>query len=168
MHEIVNEEQLCELAALIAKEIITNHRRGWSFYLSGDLGAGKTTFVRAFLTAMSHKGKVKSPTFTLVEPYQIELADTAINLYHFDLYRLSSPLELDEMGIEDYFSEQAILFIEWPEKGDGVLPQADIEIELTHHQRLREILIKVNNEEAEAMISNALALKSSQTFWGNI
>ncbi len=106
-------------------------------FLRGSLGAGKTTLVRGFLRAAGFKGAVKSPTYTLVEEYDI----TGRKIFHFDLYRLKDPEELEWIGIQDYFSENAVCFIEWPEMGTGMLPEADIEIEITPTNQTRVLQI---------------------------
>ncbi|MGX5174821.1 tRNA (adenosine(37)-N6)-threonylcarbamoyltransferase complex ATPase subunit type 1 TsaE [Aliikangiella sp. IMCC44653] len=144
-------------------------------FLNGDLGAGKTTLVRGVLRAFGHNGSTKSPTYTLVEPYDIasnkenhenleqsERLDslTPKLVYHFDLYRLGDPEELEYIGIRDYLEEQAICLIEWPQKGVGFLPLPDLSIDLAYDNEARRIQIK----SRDLALSEAINQRMSQSF----
>ena len=104
---------------------------GLTIYLHGDLGAGKTALTRALLHAAGHVGTVKSPTYTLSEPYQVQLDGRAVGVIHFDLYRMGSAEEFLDAGFREDFNGDNICIVEWPEKADGVLPPADIDLYLT-------------------------------------
>jgi tRNA threonylcarbamoyladenosine biosynthesis protein TsaE len=108
----------------LAQRLAAQLKPGMVIYLHGDLGAGKTTLVRGVLNALGYKGRVKSPTYTLVEPYHI----AGLDLRHFDLYRLQDEEEWNSAGFRDEFDGHNIFFIEWPERAQGLLPQADIGI----------------------------------------
>lgn len=119
-----NESDTQVLAQTLADEFKT---LSGSIWLSGDLGAGKTTFTRYFLQSLGHIGAVKSPTFTLVEPYLIE----GKPIYHCDLYRLNDPEELEFMGFFDYVNEpNSLMIIEWASRAESLLPKADVLIEI--------------------------------------
>jgi len=104
-------------------------------FMNGPLGAGKTTLARGFLRGLDYNEHVKSPTYTIVESYPLK----KMTVFHFDLYRLHDPHELEFMGIQDYFHDQAVCLIEWPEKGVGVLPDTDLLFDIEMHQTGRKI-----------------------------
>ena len=119
-------------------------------FLQGNLGMGKTTLSRGVIRAFGHTGAVKSPTYTLVEPYELE-ADKKV--YHFDLYRLSDPEELEYLGIRDYFDENALCLIEWPDKGAGVLPEPDLTLNLSLSGQGREAEFVAHNARGQEILS---------------
>lgn len=116
--------------------------------LRGDLGAGKTTFVRGVLQGAGHRDAVKSPTFSLVEPYTL----AAGKVFHFDLYRLQDPEELEYIGIRDYLSRDGLCLIEWPEKAAGFLPDADLEIMIEIVEKGRRVSLQFHTNRGQALL----------------
>lgn len=122
---------------------------GMVIYLQGDLGAGKTTLTRGLLNSLGYQGKVKSPTYTLMESYQIkELA-----FRHFDLYRLQDPEEWEAAGFRDEFNDKNILLIEWPEKANGILPPADITVTILVLNTGRELTLSSHSTKGQQCLN---------------
>ncbi len=139
---------LCRQAAQALPEALV-------VFLQGDLGAGKTAFSRALITSLGYEGVVRSPTYTLVEPY--DLPD-GLKICHFDLYRLADPLELEFLGVRDYFAAHpACCLIEWPDKGAGLLPQPHITVEITGSGESREFALHFAREELQQEFARALS-----------
>jgi tRNA threonylcarbamoyladenosine biosynthesis protein TsaE len=149
---LADEEAMTAFGERIAK---TTKGHGLIF-LEGDLGAGKTTLSRGIIRGLGHVGAVKSPTFTLVEPYEIG----EIRAFHFDLYRLVDPEELEYLGIRDYFEDDALCLIEWPQKGAGFLPKPDLTITISPQDSGRSLKISSQGSRGEAWCA-ALALESN-------
>ncbi|MDO6694867.1 tRNA (adenosine(37)-N6)-threonylcarbamoyltransferase complex ATPase subunit type 1 TsaE [Aliiglaciecola sp. 3_MG-2023] len=132
----------------IAKQIAQLTTGHLVIYLTGDLGAGKTSFSRGFLHGLGHKGNVKSPTYTIVEPYEV----SPWRVFHFDLYRLADPEELEYMGIRDYFADDCICLIEWPDKGAGLLATADLEISIEFEAGGRRIHLESQSDVGQKIV----------------
>lgn len=120
---------------------------GLVIHLHGDLGAGKTALTRALLHAAGHAGKVKSPTYTLVEPYTVTLAGEPVEVMHFDLYRLAGPEEFLDAGFREHFNGRTICIVEWPEKAAGVLPLPDINVLLSIIDNGRGVELQALSEQ---------------------
>ena len=129
----VDETQLCATAVQFTQQIITPA----VVYLSGELGAGKTTFVRAMLRSLGVQGAVKSPTYALIESYEVDLG----TVVHLDLYRLEDPAELEYLGFRDLLEEAALMLVEWPERGHDALLSPDWQINIDYAAQLRQLSI---------------------------
>ena len=127
---------------MLAQRLAARLKAGMVIYLHGDLGAGKTTLVRGVLNALGYDGRVKSPTYTLVEPYHV----AGLDLRHFDLYRLHDEEEWEAAGFCDELDGRNIFFIEWPKKAQGLIPQADMEITFGILPHGRKVEIHANTE----------------------
>jgi len=148
--KILHGEQATLAFAATLAPVVT---AGGLIFLQGTLGAGKTALSRGLIHAMGHIGPVKSPTYTLVEDYPLK----QVHVYHFDLYRLGDPEELEFMGIRDYIDGDALCLIEWPDKGYGVLPAADLTIELQDLGDARRIILQAGSERAEGWLQQLAA-----------
>jgi len=127
---IANEKEMQAYAEALAKK-----SHAWRLItLSGELGAGKTTFARYFLRALGAKGKIKSPTYTIVEPYGL----SSRPVYHFDFYRLDQPDELAYFGLDDYNDPNVLWLVEWPERAAGWLPEVDIALHIEFPKVIRD------------------------------
>lgn len=143
-----DEEGTQALGAALARVLIP----GLSISLYGELGAGKTSLTRALLHAAGHQGRVKSPTYTLLEPYVITLNDQTIELLHFDLYRMNTSEEFTDAGFRDYFDSSRICIVEWPERAENLLPTPDVDIFLTVEEHGRGVELRANSDQGASCL----------------
>ena len=146
---VSSPEEMEVFAAACARHL----RSGFKLYLQGELGAGKTTFVRGLLRGLDYRGLVKSPTYTLVENYQA----ASRRIFHFDLYRLAAPSELADIGYRDYFDGHSICLVEWPERGEECLPDPDLLINIHIDQTLRIVNCTAHSTAGEAYLKQLIA-----------
>lgn len=135
------DEDATNLLAEQLAELITPIDSSVHLYLTGDLGAGKTAFTRAFLRRLGVSGRIKSPSYALLESYKA----AELTMYHLDFYRFSSPEEWVEAGFRDILEEKAIVIIEWPEKAGGLLPPPDLHLHLSYQDQGRQLFIKAHS-----------------------
>lgn len=140
---------LDESSTLAAGARLAAFSGGGIVFLHGNLGMGKTTLSRGVLQALGHRGGVKSPTYTLVEPYDLP---NGRRVYHFDLYRLGDPEELEYLGVRDYFDGESLCLIEWPQRGTGFLPKPDVDLYLEPDLPGRKLLAVANTELGSARL----------------
>ena len=138
------------LGARLARVIVP----GLSLYLHGDLGSGKTTLARGLLRGLGYQGRVKSPTYTLVELYTV----SRLNLYHFDFYRFREPKEWRDAGFNEYFNDASVCLVEWPEKAAGLLPAADLDIRLEFAGDGRDLSVRAGTESGKACLHKLMQM----------
>ena len=149
---LANDKATVAFAELLAKLCPA----GFNIFLYGDLGAGKTTLVRGLIQSFLPGTKVKSPTYTLVEDYDLSTSTHNPNnlhqLYHFDLYRLGDPEELEYIGGRDYFAKDTVCLVEWPQRGEGWLSEPDLKITLAYHDEGRNIKLVACSDKGKAVL----------------
>ena len=140
---LADEHATAALGAAMARILAP----GLAIHLHGDLGAGKTALTRSLLHAAGYQGKVKSPTYTLAEPYTVQLAGQPVEVVHFDLYRMSSEEEFLDAGFREYFNHRTVCIVEWPEKAGALLPPPDINVFLTVHGEGRKVELQALSQQ---------------------
>ena len=158
-----NTELDCEnLASTLGTEL-RKHLQTYPIihiWLVGDLGTGKTTFVRYLLRSFGFMGKVKSPTYNLCEPYQLSIDNHLYDFHHFDLYRMNSPTEWEEAGFKDILTNPGICLIEWPERADGTLPKPDLIYNLSYQSdSSREVMISTGTEPGRILLERIIKIE---------
>lgn len=133
----------------LGRRLATACPAGSRIYLQGELGAGKTTWVRGFLRGLDYAGKVKSPTYTLVESYRLQ----GRSIHHLDLYRVNDPEELEAIGLRDYMDGSGICLVEWPERGNGLLAEPDVLIRIAIRGKGREVSLAAHSATGEKILA---------------
>jgi tRNA threonylcarbamoyladenosine biosynthesis protein TsaE len=149
-----------DFAAALERFLSKNPTAHLNISLEGDLGTGKTTFSRYLIQSLGHAGKVKSPTYTLCEPYPISRNGQSFTVHHFDLYRMRDPLEWQEAGFAEHFDVPGFCLIEWPEKAEGTLPPFDIQLQLIAgaDENERSITMNAFSEQGKFVVGDMQAI----------
>ena len=151
MIDLIGEEKMLAFAGQCSSVFANAAIDGGLIFLEGDLGAGKTTFSRGLMRGFGHLGPVKSPTYTLVETYDVLASqqEAPLTVCHFDLYRLGDPEELEFMGIRDYLEGAHLCLMEWADKGLGLLPVADLVLSITDIEDGRQLTWQSGTEKGQ-------------------
>lgn len=150
---LADEAAVARWAQVLAPQL----GRGGIIHLHGDLGAGKTTFARALLQALGVQGRIKSPTYSLVESYTAD----ALDIHHLDLYRIADPGELEWLGLDELLADNSLILIEWPERGGSELPPPDLILQLAHASAGRDLLARPASARGEAWLAATSPLLST-------
>jgi tRNA threonylcarbamoyladenosine biosynthesis protein TsaE len=145
---LADESATLELGARLAHAVAPGHK----IYVSGELGAGKTTLVRGLLRELGYRGRVKSPTFSLVELYRV----SSLDLYHFDFYRFKDPKEWVDAGFRELFGGAGVCLVEWPENAGDRLPCPDIRIRLEHADAGRDVWLAADTHEGKRCLEKLM------------
>lgn len=148
-HQFLADEDATSAMAQRLAQAVQPLESSAHLYLEGDLGAGKTAFTRAFLRALGVKGRIKSPSYALLETYKV----SNFNLYHLDFYRFNDPEEWVEAGFRDILEEKAVVLIEWPEKAGGLLPHPDLKLHLEYQGEGRDLTITAYSNKGQAWLN---------------
>lgn len=148
--ELPDEAATAALARRVATGLGRDTTSGLVIWLQGQLGAGKTVFARHFLQALGVDGRVKSPTYSLVEPYRLGDGRSA---WHLDLYRIADPSELEWLGLDELGDSAAVVLVEWPERGQGALPACDLHLELVRHGDGRMARVRATSGRGRRLLS---------------
>lgn len=148
-----DEAATSALGAALADALPSLQRDGLLIHLQGDLGAGKTTCVRGFLRRLGVTGIVRSPTYTLVEPYTVG----ELTCVHVDLYRLRHPSDLEDLALREYLAPQCVLLIEWPDKGAEAVPPADLELLIDYDGEARRVVVRARSEAGSGLLVRFVA-----------
>ena len=147
--KLADPDATARLGHAFAQALIAIQPAQFCVYLQGELGAGKTAFARALLAGLGYRGRVPSPTYTLVEPYTAG----GFQLLHADLYRLRDPAELDYLGIADQFAAGCLLLVEWPERGQGRLPPADLKLGFSIVDMGRQVVLQALTAQGTGLLA---------------